>query len=404
MPKISKAVQGLLKSPYVVRNPESKIIGLPPTRLGWQVSEMSMLANYGSLAEWVRSLSLGTAFYLDTNFYTGETKPIDLWKSLLTHRVVVPQLIGAELEAWLTTPRRNEWMRWAMSGHLLRQSPSVRLNDRHGWSQEQTLAAVYYITLLGTRKRLAQVLVQEFLDKHGREPDAKEFTQIVHKTVAEHERNLVQKGRDDAGKPNFYADEQLVVCAYFDALINCRQTVILTTDADVALGFTKMQSLLDGQYQAMLFAERFAADRSSFQTKPLLRTTDILREYFADDEGLLVRKPTPPGRPLVDWLLPNIYDQVGVHCLHFGGDGTNLKVTSLRYAAETPMARLLEIKGTTDGLNTDKLNGFNFHATGGPEGIEDARDWAIVARDLCDFDGMRHYPKLDIAVSNYEKY
>jgi hypothetical protein len=42
-----------------------------------------------------------------------------------------------------------------------------------------------------------------------------------------------------------------------------------------------------------------------------------------------------------------------------GGESTNMKVTFCTFCAETEMARALRVKASTNGLNTDKLNGRN---------------------------------------------
>jgi len=337
-----------------------------------------------------------TVFYLDTNFFTGREKPWPLWQALLGKQIAVTPLVWQELQPWLERPFRNRRMRDYLLDARICRPPHVIFDPAGYWNPLHSLACDYFINLLAVRKRLGSILFRDFATKQGRDPTEEEFNRMIQAAGGEHEFHLIRKGKTDIEKETFFADEQLVATAVCDTIINRRESTILTTDTDVLEQFAKLLHIIDVQYQAMLFAERFCKDASSFDQQPMIRSTPELQHYFRKD-GLLVRKPSGPGRAFVEWLLPERYVSTVANCLLFGGDKESLVFTPILYNTEADMVRLLKIKGRTGGMNTDLLGASNCHVTGFPVGVPEPRRWVIIAEDnTIDVEVMR-YSIMDVA-------
>lgn len=401
-------VRNLLKPPF---EPLPKLTKVPlingrfeACRLAFHNVAPKQRIDYGRIAWFIKNYNPpDMSFYLDTNFLTGEEKPDELWDALLERRIVITPTVWEELHSWLGTPFRNRRMRNILLDARLCKNPSIDFSPNLFWHPYVTLAHAYYVNLLGMRKRMPRILAEGFEQDHGRAPTEAELDSLIQRKAADHEFRLAKKGKEDITKSNFLADEELVAFAACDAIVRGQKTTILTTDTDVQVQFVKMMRLLDHQYQAFLFAEKYAASPDSFSKKPLVRTTPELEYYLADDDGLLIEKPCAPGRQFVEWLLPERYHMNSVYCLLFGGRGEHLVFSPLDYSAERDMLRLLMVKGETAGRNTSCLGEFNCHVTGFPVGIEDPRQWVIVARDKGEKHGLLSYAYQDMAAGGFER-
>ena len=56
-------------------------------------------------------------------------------------------------------------------------------------------------------------------------------------------------------------------------------------------------------------------------------------------------------------------------------------MTVVSYVGEKGLDGVIRMKGLTKGLSTDRLGGKNCHVTGFPIGIDEPRNWVVVARD-----------------------
>ncbi len=371
---------------------------IPTERLAFGPLTAKRPIDYRVVARFIRTYCpQNMAFYLDTNFFTGEEKPDVLWHALLEKQIVITPLVWRELQPWLGTPFRNRSIRDLLLDARLYKNPNIEFSPDKEWHPFHSVAHAYYVNLLAVRKRMGKALVDQFAADHGREPTKQEIDRMIQTAGTERDFHLLRKGRESFGTPTFFTDEELVAYAVLGGLIRGKEVTILGTDTDVHEQFVKLVSLLDWHYQALLSAERYAADSSAFECRKLIRTTDELRYYFADDEGILARKPVDNPNDFVRWLLPREYTSNPVYCLLFGGNGSELRFTPMTYNAERDMVRVLEMKGKTGGANTDLINGMNCHVTGFPRGIDDPRKFVILVRDHTEDKEPLRFPLLDIA-------
>src|SRR5947199_4598810 len=131
----------------------------------------------------------------------------------------------------------------------------------------------------------------------------------------------------------------------------------------------------------MLFADLYAANRDAFAIKPMRLGVPELHFYFDPAESFLVRKHVANPDDFIGALLPPDYQPVRLTCLLFGGIPPDMTMSYLSFYAEKDMGRLLQVKGRTGGLSTDKLEGKNCHVTGFPVGIDEPREWVLVTKD-----------------------
>ncbi len=186
---------------------------------------------------------------------------------------------------------------------------------------------------------------------------------------------LARKGLLDYGKPNFAADEDLVVAAVTHAILTGQETSILTRDRDPLEQFRKLLYLIDTHFRCHLVAESF------------LDTPENLIE--SQEEGETPHDCFEPGgrsilhlpRRFVDWVLPRPGSPVMMHCHRLAGEGERMKIASLDFCAQREMVRLLRVKGATGGRNYDLPGGKNCHLVISPPFPPRMNGVAILGRD-----------------------
>jgi hypothetical protein len=142
--------------------------------------------------------------------------------------------------------------------------------------------------------------------------------------------------------------------------------VILTRDHDVQEQFYKLLYLIELHYKSMLLGDRYASDPAVFPAIPIPKVNcDPYQRFNGENDCVF----DPCWDPETGWrsLLPEQAQGVLLQCLWFSGGRNQLTFCPMQFNADQDLARLLEIKGRTGGLNTDKLNGRNCHACPYPD-------------------------------------
>src|SRR5207244_3766952 len=94
---------------------------------------------------------------------------------------------------------------------------------------------------------------------------------------------------------------------------------------------------------------------------------------FAEDQVLLIRKPSP----LPFEFLPRKSRRAMIHCMLL-----RQEITRVTFNAEREMRRLPDLKGRTGGLNTDKLDGKNCHVFLTEVAARKVGDLAVIGHDI----------------------
>jgi hypothetical protein len=315
-------------------------------------------------------------FFCDTSLFDRKTNA-RLWEALLNREskmVIVPP-VRRELEPWLASNGTHPAAKAILDGEPSVEVSGVDPEDRRGLA-----ATEYYIELLGFRKKLAILRLEEFAEEHGRPPDDGEWRGLMarlHGDLGPRGYMLAKKGEKAKNSANLLTDETLVYLAMKMGIETGREVVILSKDEDVLEQFYKLQWLLDTHYRAMLLADAYAAEPSRFVTHPVPEDCVDLKEMFEDNDGLMVERPLWLIRGHDAPILPPYCRPVTVHCWIVGE-----KATSMVFCAEREMERLLLTKAATGGLNTYKFGEKNLHLLLAPlEVPERLRGCAAIVRD-----------------------
>ncbi|MBN1590842.1 MAG: hypothetical protein JW888_15120 [Pirellulales bacterium] len=325
--------------------------------------------------EHIHSTPLDTVFFLDSSFLHRREIPVEIFDALLSRKIAITSLIWGEMQDWIADPFANASFRDVLVNAKRKGSSSVLFLDPEEWPAEICETVRYYVSLLSARKYLARHLRREYAEKHETELSIEKLTSIIQSSVGDRGFVLAKKGLRDYGKPNFSADEDLVVAGVTHAILTGHETVILTRDRDPLEQFRKFGYLLDTHYRSSLIAEAFSDTPENLleQVSPGETPHDCVEP---GDRCIL---DLPPR--FTEWVLPRNASPVTVDCHRLAGDGERMKIASLRFGFQREMLRLLEIKGKTGGRNTDLLDGRNCHLAISPPFIPKVCRNAIIGRD-----------------------
>jgi hypothetical protein len=352
-----KAVPNPCPSPPQGREAIGRLCFHGPTpKLDWTPSEF---------ADAVGKLLPDAVCFLDTNIFTRELES-GIWEALCSRRIVVVPGVWKELLPWLRTPFCNQTIRDSVVAAIRHQVGldrqveertlrNIRVQDD---SVDQTFrdhGYEYYLKLLTLRKLMGPLAVAVLTKKLGRPPSQDEFMAEVHSRFRERGALIARKGLAAANVPNRLTDEHLVVSAVLTAILSRSEVLIVTRDPDVLEQYVKLLVLIKEHYRAMFAGEQYAANPA----------TMAFREVPIENDGVHV--PIFIGKTILQFEttdaefnpLPPSPRFVNIYCVLLGGEPSKIKVTFCTFCAETEMARVLSVKASTNGLNTDRLNGRN---------------------------------------------
>lgn len=344
------------------------------------------------LAAFITHPAWNPTVFCDANCFIARTDPA-VWNALLTRQVALTPSVIGELSSWLANPTHNGFVRdivARMLNHELGTPFEVMQFD--GDDPIARTSIEYYGNLLGIRKRLFDILESQFEQAKGRKPSPPELESLARRQVGERGYQRGKKGREGRGAKHPFADEELVVFAFFYAICFGEEVLILTRDADVQDQFYKMQWLLDTHYRSMLLADRYADDPAAFRTVPVPKDDELVREAFVGRDDVLVERTSATPH----LVLPPTAHSVNVHCLLLKGDREHATVSETAFCAEREMARVFAVKGRTSGLNTERLGDRNLHIWLSPLPLHPHGGWAAVVTDTRVEVRSARIPLLDI--------
>lgn len=368
--------------------------GTPP--FGWATfSRMSLYHDTtdpydpNAIANLIGSASDRVLFFVDNGFIDEQVSHC-IYEALLSKqgRVAIIGRVHDELRPWMVSH----------PGHIFAQavqrcSSAIVFTDIDTTKPEEVATAEYYMNLLYLRKKLIRIEEGLFERKHGRSPtdaELKAIRESLHNLqVGPRGYVLAKKGEAESASPNRFTDETLVVTAVTRALYESRETVILTKDQDVLEQFYKIQYLLDTHYRGLLLAACYHDAPSSYSMTPMPSDDPWLSEVFEVADSVLVE---PRDRTFRD-VLPPQFTTSPYQCWLFGKRANTL--VRLAFAADSAMQRLLEVKGRTNRLNTDKLGGKNCHIWLAPLPIKQELRKCAIAKDRGWQIGSGQVPYLD---------
>lgn len=354
--------------------------------------------SFASLADLAITSALPNhAFFVDTCFVKKEV-PQECWNALLTKTLCVTPMIDYELRQWQHNPMVN------LGFHSRYKKAQVGNDDQIVFlpteydDVELTRAVTHYVSLLAFRKDIFRTMRDKLINDTGTEPSEESIHSEVQKLVRERGMTIASKGRVDSAKPNFTADEDLIVRAFVFALTTGRDVTVLTRDKDLSEQFYKLQYLIDTHYRSFLLAEAFVQQPPNFRRYD---SPDFKLEMDGFESIEIYQMPAG----MTEQLLPEKYEFVNIHVNRIMESGPDLYHTELRFSADAKMAEMLRAKGRTNGLNTDLLDGKNLHRCTHPDLQELFGTCMGVAKDrfVKNKDGRWSLTDIQLAITRCER-
>lgn len=350
------------RSPYPYPPPNREAIG----RLTFKRPTPKLDCSPAELAERISVGALPDAVIVpDTNVFTRELDPL-IWEAFRTKCILITPHVFKELQPWLRSPFHNKPIRNDVVAELKKKVavPEGKRGRQRGVidiplaEEDATYEALgyqYYVKLLALRKLIGPLSLGVLNKQLGRKPTEQELSGFVQRQFGPRGLLLAKKGLEGSKSENVLTDENLVVFAILTAIRRGSEVFIVTRDAHVFEQYFKMLCLMKEHYRAMLVAERYAADPTSFPFVGIsIADGGRGNREFTDESVLRLVTTDNEFDPL-----PTKFQFVNVYCILMGGDAKTLKVTWCNFCAETQMADMLRIKATTNGLSTDKFGGRN---------------------------------------------
>ncbi len=316
----------------------------------------------------------------DTNVLTTAIQP-GFWGIGQGRYLAFPEMTIAELSGWMTNPFHNAYLHsWFLRAVRLCQAEPVTEGGCYRVAKvlgtvSNTLVPFslaiadknslkrfgydYYVNLLSVRKRLGIAVARELQGKRGRAPTDAELK--VHLNNRYHPRiaSIALKGWKDQGKRNYLADEELVVTAALTAILSGTETLTLTWDTDVFDQFAKLMECLAADYACFRFSEVLYHNPDGCLTQQMdVPRAPKSRFGFVGDKVEHVVMPYAGA----ERLPPSDYTPVQSFCVLLGNNCVEPKVSTVKFCLEKEMAYMLNVKGRTRGLNTDRFPGRNIIA------------------------------------------
>lgn len=267
---------------------------------------------------------------------------------------VLTGVVEAELMQWLNLPYRNQKrakdIKVAMDGDTWIKKFRVDLSNPYN------TALCGYTHLVGFRRRITQKTDAGSTLFGTDSADKSATMNAIRNEIGPRAQNLAKKGREDIKKRGkiYISDEMHVLMAVLYAMINKRNSIILTADVDYVEIFYKTQWFLDTHYRAWLAAKLIKEGRYGEPAGHIEGT----KGYF-DGPLTLYKRPTHHLRE----VLPTDYSAVQVGVLYVAPDGVLHRAF---FQFELKMLEMLQTRAATDGRCTDLFGDANLHVDLGP--------------------------------------
>jgi hypothetical protein len=355
------------KPAYVQTTKHFNINGRTFSRLSFGDAEARMDAPTWDFADRIKyALPANAIFFPDTNFFTRPMGRL-VWDALFEKRVAITPMIRQEIQPWIDRPNynqaardiivssidsQNDWQK-QLASFDPRSSPSERvifpaLNADffdHGYQ--------HYFNLLALRRLIGLELAEEL----GLPPTLDAMTAELKRRFGDRGYLVSREAFTKGTKPNFLADEQMIVMAALTAICSGNETIILTWDTAIQEQFRKLWHLISGDYVA--FCAGVATSNSmdisqvkeipygNGQENPIIPNRAKAFKLPADgfNESILPPDPSP---------VLNICLTIGGE-LRSGGEIKYLRVTPDAFCGENYIAPFLRQKVANGGKNSDRF-------------------------------------------------
>jgi hypothetical protein len=292
--------------------------------------------------------------FVDASFFDERTDVDVLRKLRVRNRLFVLPGVAEEIRSWAGSNPNGTVVKQVVGPN---GDPTPELFDL--WDQDKFLGDYghsykYYIELLGVRRLLLPLAVDNFEFETGAPPaesELQELLQTVHEECGSRAYALAKKCFPPRDKVLHVTDEAVVVAAVLSGIAYGKECMILGKDEDLLEQFYKLTSLLKIQLGARLFARFFQENEGRFTRFAIPSSVEPYSRFIVGEGNFLVERPAD-----LDFLLPTNARTTVLYCWLMGD-----YFSPLAFCAEDTMLGLLDCRESHNGLNTELLGGMNCH-------------------------------------------
>ncbi len=306
----------------------------------------------------IKKFDKQTIFVCDTNIIlSGQYN--DILDCLVENNrlIIFPEILG-EIETWLGDPKYNSSKLWIdlNDGRSGRKS-NIEIASVDPADKDNIAGLEYYVNLISFRKKAYDVYKSAYIEEKGCEPTKMELNGYIQQRFEEVGLKLAQEGVKASGdkKKNIYNDEAIILQAFICLMKDAFEVVVLTADFGFLDQFDRFISIIYYDYQCYLFAEYMFANNNFFNILPLDLTDQDLVGAFVNKNGGLIDR----GRLELNAILPPKMNPCVFYCWYFRKAPNENTFAQLSFGAVKELRDVINIKGKTNGMNTDKFGILN---------------------------------------------
>jgi len=322
------------------------VYALDPLPLNPQLLTVLINDSHSENSQWI----------LDTSFYLHETDK-SIWEALLSKqgRLALTEPIGKELDNWLEFQDRNNGHLFSTVNDLKKGLPSaIELITFRGLGDIFRNIIDYYANLIGFRKNIVPFATKLFELTHEKSPNASELSEYIKKYFGERAQLIYVSATKSKIKANLLHDEATICIGILHSILSGRELCFLTADEGFFEQFGKTVALMLDHYYSFMAAELYYNDSGYYRA--VNTKTDDIQYSFVGAVQLLERKSNSMAELLTGRCTP-----VPITCFLVKKIEDQQIIFQQSFLAEQEMSQLFIVKGTTQGLNTTRFDGKNFH-------------------------------------------
>lgn len=301
----------------------------------------------------------------DTNFFSRPMGRL-VWEAVFEKRLAITPMIHREIQPWLEAPHHNREARDVIAAAIDAGGGSQRLlstfDSRSPLSQRILFPSLpyfleygyqFYLDLLAIRRLIGLELASEL----GLPATLDSMTAELKHRYGDRGYLVSREAFTKGTKPNFLADEQMIVMAALTAVCTGCETVILTWDTALQEQFRKLWHLIASHYVAFCTGEVVS------QTMDVSEIRELRNETGREDPLVpdKIRAFKVPAASFQESVLPPDPTPVLSLCLTFGGEFRSggeikcLRLTPDAFCSENYVAAFLREKMANGGKNTNRF-------------------------------------------------
>lgn len=314
----------------------------------------SLPFDYTNATDSLKQLPLDTRLFLDTGFLTSHEMPSGFCQELIKKNLFLVPGVVDELQPWLRSPKCNSFLRDFIASAIETETQggghaTVSIASMLDLSPEFSSVAIHYWRLLGLRKHLAKALHEQASANTPQNSFQAEFQHFF----GDRAWRIAKKAIDPDKATDRLIDEAIVVNAVFHSILFQVPVIILTRDNDVFEQFYKLIYLIDTHHASMELAARFLRSPERFLSYV---APAIHSDAFHSIGATLIEQSDVEIR---ERTAPDLFTECTCRLLSTSNSPT--MQSRISFGVPADYQRVIRMKVSARGKNTDLFGDFNFH-------------------------------------------